>query len=227
MATTEANKSCLSREEQAEERQRVRFRSYWTELRAGSSQDEVTLPSFKLGDSRELADCSVLHLVAVFFLNMVGYWSRGFSGRHGQWGRVACATRDQVAGLLTALCCHKTPGMPILGKESGSGDASHMKVLIWHGEYMSLMYWSPKLLQASGLLNQLLNKNLHLISLVSVYSTSLSGYSSFLASACFVLTKGLSSLSVFRRDLALSYLLIRNPIKVTVCYSQDPTLQFL
>lgn len=66
MATTEANKSHLSREEQAEERQGVRFWSYWTVLRARSSQDKVILLSFKLGNSRELAGCSVLHLIAVF-----------------------------------------------------------------------------------------------------------------------------------------------------------------
>lgn len=93
VATSKANKSCLSREEQAEERQGVRFWFYWTELRAGSSWDKVILLSFKLGDSRELAGCSVLHLIAVFFLNMVDYWSKGFSGRHSQWGRVVPATR--------------------------------------------------------------------------------------------------------------------------------------
>lgn len=37
---------------------------------------------------------------------------------------------DQVAGLLTALCCQKNPEMSILGKESDSRDMSHVKILI-------------------------------------------------------------------------------------------------
>lgn len=86
--------------------------------------DRKCLLSFKVGDSRELADCLVLHFIAVFSKIWLNIDPKVFLANTISGAEWCQPPGDQVVSLLTALCCQKNTEMPILGKESDTGDVS-------------------------------------------------------------------------------------------------------